>query len=210
MSFNVSCDSKLTDFIKIYNGYFPEDLCDDIVNEYRNDPDWSQAKIGIKSDPGADVRTNYSIFISGPDSIEKNIVRRKKLDERIFNCLGSVIHEYVSTYPNTNVSADEGYHLLRYAPNQYYKEHNDYCQIVGSELPHEVVRVLNSRQISCVVTLSTPEKDFSGGGTSFFNDTYRVPASKGTVLMFPSNFMFPHQALPVVSGTRYSLVTWFA
>lgn len=210
MSFNVSCDSKLTDFIKIYDGYFPEDLCDDIVHEYKGSSEWSQSRVGTKADLEANTRTSYTLFISDPDSIEINTVKRKKLDERIFNCLGSVIEEYSSTFPYTYVSVDNGYHLLRYTPNQYYREHSDYFPIIGSETSYEYFRSINSRQISCIVTLSAPEKDFLGGGTSFFNDTYRVTASKGTVLMFPSNFMFPHQALPVVSGVRYSLVTWFA
>jgi hypothetical protein len=27
--------------------------------------------------------------------------------------------------------------------------------------------------------------------------------------MFPSNFMYPHAIKPVLSGTRYSIITWF-
>jgi predicted 2-oxoglutarate/Fe(II)-dependent dioxygenase YbiX len=32
---------------------------------------------------------------------------------------------------------------------------------------------------------------------------------KGSVLMFPSNFMYPHEILEVTKGTRYSIITWF-
>ena len=32
---------------------------------------------------------------------------------------------------------------------------------------------------------------------------------KGDALMFPSNFMYPHEVMPVTKGTRYSIITWF-
>ena len=30
----------------------------------------------------------------------------------------------------------------------------------------------------------------------------------GAVLIFPSNFMYPHKVEPVTKGTRYSYVSW--
>ena len=31
---------------------------------------------------------------------------------------------------------------------------------------------------------------------------------KGDLLVFPSSFTYPHEVLPVKSGTRYSIITW--
>jgi len=31
---------------------------------------------------------------------------------------------------------------------------------------------------------------------------------KSSALIFPSNFMFPHEAKVVTKGTRWSIVTW--
>jgi len=31
---------------------------------------------------------------------------------------------------------------------------------------------------------------------------------KGSVIIFPSNFMFPHYVKKVTKGERYSIITW--
>ena len=31
---------------------------------------------------------------------------------------------------------------------------------------------------------------------------------KGSAVVFPSNFMFPHEVQKVTSGNRYSIMTW--
>ena len=34
------------------------------------------------------------------------------------------------------------------------------------------------------------------------------PQNVGDLIIFPSNFMFPHQVNKIKSGTRFALVTW--
>ena len=36
-----------------------------------------------------------------------------------------------------------------------------------------------------------------------------IKLKKGDAIMFPSNFMYPHEIMPVTQGTRYSIITWF-
>ena len=38
-------------------------------------------------------------------------------------------------------------------------------------------------------------------------DTMYKP-EKGSAIIFPSNFMFPHYVNKIAKGTRYSIVTW--
>jgi predicted 2-oxoglutarate/Fe(II)-dependent dioxygenase YbiX len=51
--------------------------------------------------------------------------------------------------------------------------------------------------------------NFEGGEFSFFDEDLRYKIPKGAALMFPSNFMYPHQIMPVTKGVRYSIITWF-
>ena len=32
--------------------------------------------------------------------------------------------------------------------------------------------------------------------------------TKGDIIVFPSNFMYPHKVEPVTKGTRYSYISW--
>jgi predicted 2-oxoglutarate/Fe(II)-dependent dioxygenase YbiX len=49
--------------------------------------------------------------------------------------------------------------------------------------------------------------DFEGGEFIMWGDEV-IPMSAGSVLVFPSNFMYPHRVNPVTKGTRYSFVSW--
>ena len=40
-------------------------------------------------------------------------------------------------------------------------------------------------------------------------DEYTPNLNKGDVIIFPSNFMYPHTVKPITSGKRYVVVTWF-
>lgn len=49
--------------------------------------------------------------------------------------------------------------------------------------------------------------DFTGGEFILWGDT-TIPMKAGTIVIFPSNFMFPHRVAPIVSGLRFSAVSW--
>ena len=48
--------------------------------------------------------------------------------------------------------------------------------------------------------------DFKGG--QFIESELQLNISKGDVLIFPSNFMFPHEVKKVTKGTRWSIISW--
>jgi predicted 2-oxoglutarate/Fe(II)-dependent dioxygenase YbiX len=49
--------------------------------------------------------------------------------------------------------------------------------------------------------------DFEGGEIEMFEDT-KIKLKAGEVLIFPSNFLYPHKVCPVTKGTRHSFVSW--
>ena len=61
------------------------------------------------------------------------------------------------------------------------------------------------RKISLVVFLSDT-KDYDGGDFEFQEEA-KIPAEKGSILIFPS--FLSHRVTPVTRGLRYSLVNWF-
>ena len=49
--------------------------------------------------------------------------------------------------------------------------------------------------------------NYKGGELVMFEDKeYKIKA--GEILIFPSNFLYPHKVLPVTKGTRYTYVSW--
>ena len=97
---------------------------------------------------------------------------------------------YKEKHPRMITQTDSGFDILRYETGQSIGDHVD---------------DLEPRVLSMSISLND---DYTGGEFMFWkNKTMRLP--NGCALMFPSNFMFPHEVLPVTSGTRYSMITWF-
>jgi len=48
--------------------------------------------------------------------------------------------------------------------------------------------------------------DFKGG--DFIVSELQLQIKKGDAIIFPSNFMFPHEVKEVTKGTRWSIVSW--
>ena len=66
------------------------------------------------------------------------------------------------------------------------------------------------RTLSVILFLND---DYKGGQVTFkcpktFENLLSVPPKSGRVIMFPSNFMFPHVVENIDEGLRYSIVSW--
>ena len=49
--------------------------------------------------------------------------------------------------------------------------------------------------------------DYEGGELIMFEDK-KINTKKGDLIIFPSNFLYPHEITPVTKGVRYSYVSW--
>jgi predicted 2-oxoglutarate/Fe(II)-dependent dioxygenase YbiX len=49
--------------------------------------------------------------------------------------------------------------------------------------------------------------DYQGGEFIMF-DNLQLDLQAGDLLIFPSNFMYPHRVEPVTNGERYSFISW--
>ncbi len=48
--------------------------------------------------------------------------------------------------------------------------------------------------------------DYEGGEFVLIDE--KIDLSKGDIIIFPSNFMYPHKVEPVTKGIRYSYISW--
>ena len=54
--------------------------------------------------------------------------------------------------------------------------------------------------------LGVLNNDYEGGEFVLIDE--KIDLSKGDIIIFPSNFMYPHKVEPVTKGTRYSYISW--
>lgn len=183
---------NIDDYIVVVEGAITHALCDAILDEFKDKEEWGKTVIG-SGEVRRDIRNADTIVISYPHVIEKNLKVRQKLDKYIFASAGDVIRRYREKFPLCAIEEDSGYELLRYEEGQFYTQHTDSFK----DRP---------RAVSCSFALND---DYEGGEWAFFNREKIVKVPKGAAILFPSNFMYPHEIMPVTNGTRYSIITWF-
>tara|TARA_Y100001954_G_C15805543_1_gene602435 strand:- start:773 stop:1330 length:558 start_codon:yes stop_codon:yes gene_type:complete len=86
--------------------------------------------------------------------------------------------------------------LLKYSPGGKYNTHVDNY-------------TTTLRSLSVIINLNN---EYTGGDLVFTDqkekETKRLELSKGSIVFFPSNFMYPHMIEPIKKGKRYSIVAW--
>lgn len=182
----------LEDYIFTLDNVVPDELCDRILEEYRDCSFWIPTSVG-NGNVDNRIRNCDTINISENLVLQKNFDIRKKIDDDFYFCASHAINEYRKLFPDVASDIDTGYGLLRYREGQFYIQHTDSFKN-------------QQRSVSCSFLLND---DYDGGEFAFFDRQIVIKGTKGSIVMFPSNFMFPHEVMPVISGTRYSIITWY-
>jgi predicted 2-oxoglutarate/Fe(II)-dependent dioxygenase YbiX len=183
---------NIHNYIVTFDGVITDALCDAILEEFSDETEWQKTVIG-NGKVNDKIRTAETVVLSYPHVIEKNPKVRAKLDKYIFASAGFAIKKYNEKFPLALIEEDSGYELLRYKEGQFYIQHIDSFKS-------------RPRAVSCSFILND---DYEGGEFAFFDRELVYKLKKGSCIMFPSNFMYPHEIMPVTSGTRYSIITWF-
>lgn len=102
-----------------------------------------------------------------------------------------VAKDYTRKYNIGELRYWEATNHVRYGVGQHFQEHHDH-----------------GYSYNCVVSLvAYPNDNYEGGELSFKLQNVQAKARAGDVFIFPSNFMYPHRAMPVKSGVKHSMVT---
>jgi predicted 2-oxoglutarate/Fe(II)-dependent dioxygenase YbiX len=132
-----------------------------------------------------------------------NTISKKEMSKYIFfnfikKELSVALMNYQIKFSEFNFSDIQQTDFLKYSEGGKYEIHSD-----------DSARSV--RRLTIIVNLN---KNYEGGDFIFFDPInkkeiiHRENLNKGTVLAFPSNFLYPHSIEPIKSGTRYSLVSW--
>jgi predicted 2-oxoglutarate/Fe(II)-dependent dioxygenase YbiX len=183
--------SKLEDFIQVFDNVLSTENCNLILNEYQNSSEWLDTRTG-DGQVSKNARNCTEISISSQHILEQNFDVRKNLDDVIFESVKKVIDNYKNLIPTFSIDIDTGYQLLRYKEGEFYIQHTDSFKE-------------QQRSLSCSIQLND---DYEGGEFALFDREMMIRTKPGSAIVFPSNFMYPHEIMPVIKGTRYSIITW--
>lgn len=115
---------------------------------------------------------------------------------RTYSSLEAGIEPFVADYSkrfSINGLRGGDWSLLRYETDNMYHQHYD----ASAQYP---------RVVSLVMYLND---DFDGGEIEFKEFGLKVKPEAGTLLLFPSSYIYMHEVHPVKYGIRYTVVRWY-
>ena len=112
----------------------------------------------------------------------------------IRGCINNHLREYEKIHKGIGCERITDITILKYKKQGKYDYHVDHCYSIP-------------RTLSVIILLNN---DYEGGDLVFnlHNEEYKVGIRPGRLIMWPSNFLYPHRVTEVTKGTRYSIVSW--
>ncbi|MEY4331425.1 MAG: hypothetical protein RLZZ196_163 [Bacteroidota bacterium] len=142
---------------------------------------------------------NWQKFFPKPEDVLANDYYYKEqfeISKTLYDSLEKAFDHYANVlYPFAakNIkSREHSIHLLRYDEGGYLPAHTDHG--------------VSSRNLSTVMYLND---DYEGGEIEFRQSNVKIKPEAGSIIFFPSNFLYVHEVYPITKGSRYALPHWF-
>lgn len=198
VSFSINIMDKLVRNFIAKQNVIDSDLCDSIVEQSK------------------EFKWETHTWYSHHDKVERSH-EEKELDvchggnvpsliqEQLFLHVNAVYKNYVDMliseleHPNFNmIKYWSACRINRYPVGTCMRAHYDHIHSLFDG---------DRRGIPTISVIGALNDNFKGGNLIFWDD-FEVTLDKGDVLLFPSNFMYPHRVEEVTEGERYTFVTW--
>lgn len=156
----------------------------------------------------------------------KNWVYNYENKERPTLCMSKIIPAITEMNPRDIFYEDQKYitecleNAIAYSKKEYCNIYNNLEKIIKSRekfskllkysqghlMPEHADHGTTSRALSLIVYLND---NYSGGELFFRHFGITAKPSAGSVLCFPSNFIYLHEVKEITFGNRYSYPVWF-
>ena len=174
------------EYIGYYKNVVPHELCKTIMNyDYNFQPSTYANHKGKATNSNERVLMD-ECWVGNKDVYYGDI---KASFER-------VIKKYSEEFPLFSVQHITDFRINRYPEGGFMSSHVD-------NIHHSHGQIYGYPQVSALVYLND---DYEGGEFIVAGKTFKP--RKGSSIVFPSNFMFPHEAKVVTKGTRWSIIAW--
>tara|TARA_Y100000992_G_scaffold223066_1_gene155077 strand:- start:78 stop:620 length:543 start_codon:yes stop_codon:yes gene_type:complete len=177
---------NVQDYIKVYEDIVDRSLCNDLMN-FKHD--FKPSSFSSHTE----VHENSKNRVVMDDVwIKKDSVFYTPLKA----CFTKAIRQYEYEFPLFMCEHITDPRINKYGPGGFMSEHVD-------NIHHSHGQAWGYPHVSALLYLND---DYEGG--EFVVAGKEIKPNKGSSVIFPSNFLYPHQAKKVIEGTRWSIVAW--
>ena len=185
-------EKTLNSYVFLYKNCIPLDVCSQTVEELKF-ADWQQHEF-------YDSKNDHYAPKSGNQELEmarKTLSTTKIIMDKIWHGL----NDYTKTINFPWFDGWQGYTEVRYnryLENRLMAEHCDHI--------HDIFDG-DRKGVPILTVLGLLNNNFTGGDFVMWGDEV-IKLEQGDMLIFPSNFLYPHKVLPVTSGERHTFISW--
>ena len=189
-------DTKLHECIYVAEKIIPADFCDAVVKDIETREWKPHSWYNVVTD------TNHS-----EETMELDVQPASpQLQKQLGNFIVEAGRQYQQNYA-FNFGDNGSPNIMnqfcpvrfnRYAPGQIMRQHHDHIHSIFDG------KLKGIPVLSFILNFND---DYEGADLFFWEDTI-AKLGKGDIIMFPSNFLFPHGVTEATKGKRYSGVCW--
>tara|TARA_B100000287_G_scaffold73071_1_gene64772 strand:+ start:138 stop:719 length:582 start_codon:yes stop_codon:yes gene_type:complete len=185
-------DTKLDECIYVAEKIIPPDLCDAVVKDIET-REWKPHQW-------------YNVVTDSSHSEETMELDVQFVTPKLQKVLGNFVVEAARQY-NKIYSFSGAAQMIkdfcpirfnRYSPGQIMRQHHDHI--------HSIFDGKN-KGVPVLTFILNFNDNYEGADLYFWKDTV-VKLGKGDIIMFPSNWLFPHGVTEATKGKRYSGSVW--
>lgn len=185
-------NKDLSAYVKIYQDWIDKETCDKTIVELQN-AEWQKH---FFYDSSEDSR----ISLSGDKELDVcfgHVSTYDVLMRRIWDGYNQYIVKDFDFSWYSGWDGFSGPRFNRYMSGQTMANHCDHIKSLFSG---------DRKGIPILTALGLLNDEYEGGEFVMWDEI--IPLKRGDLIIFPSVFLYPHKVNPVLSGIRYSYVSW--
>ena len=177
---------NVNDYIKFYQDVVDRDLCVDVTMEK------------YPYEPSAYATHDSGKFIENNRVTSEDYWIREdhKFYQPLKKTYENIYTKYKEDFPDFTVQHHTDFRISKYSKGCFMSRHVDLIH-------HSHGQQYGYPQVTVLLFLND---DYKGGKIEISETLYNTPS--GSSIVFPSNFVYPHQVLQVEDGVRYSVTCW--
>jgi hypothetical protein len=184
-------NTDLTSYVKVYKGFMSDELCDTTVEQLQI-ANWNKEEF---------YSPKNNSFVPPSETLDVThdvIPNMSEINDVVYRAIGTYFIE------------DLNFSWCMTCTGFSHPKYNRYSNTHGMQLHCDHIHSLftgEAKGVPILSILTLINDDFEGGEFLMFDDR-EIKFKKGDVMVFPSNFLYPHRVSNVTKGTRYTTISW--
>ena len=186
-------DRDISSYVMVFEEWISNDVCKQTCEEIENAP-WQQHTFYNPTDGSYNTR-------SGSKELDIAYGRGVSTQSHIMQRIHDAYSEYLTRLQLPWFNSWSGFSEVRFNRYEESRLMAEHCDHIHSMFDGE------RKGIPTMTFLAALNDEYTGGEFVMWGDEV-IPMGKGSALVFPSCFLYPHRVDPVINGIRYSCVSW--